>query len=253
MQDPSVRPWPHRCPYVKADIDPSRKPEAVARAERILADSLKTARLSDLTPERIQSALAKLRDAGKALQTVNHYRAALRAFSLWAGDTGRIRENPMRGVKGFNVEEDIRHARRSLTNDELARLIESAERGPERSGMPGPLRAMAYRVAATSGFRVDEIRKLTPESFRAIRADLAAVGIDYETNEGVADFHTPKCPSATSVARSNPYPPRPPIIPRHWPRRGRMDNTSKNTLAIPWPFRGRDRVGTCRSLAEVTT
>ena len=228
-----------------ADIDPSRKPEAVARAERILADLLKIARLSDLTSERIQSALAKLRDAGKALQTVNHYRAALRAFSLWAGDTGRLRDNPMRGVKGFNVEEDIRHARRSLTNDELARLIESAERGPERSGMPGPLRAMAYRVAAATGFRVDELRKLTPESFRlngpepsivlhasdtknrrpadqpiplslapvlaawlakkpygvsvfplhhetarAIRSDLAAVGIDYETDDGVADFHS---------------------------------------------------------------
>ncbi len=229
-----------------ADIDPTRKFEAVARAERILADTLKTARLSDLTSERIQAALAKLRDAGKALQTVNHYRAALRAFALWAGDTGRLRDNPMRGVKGFNVEEDIRHVRRSLTDDELGRLIQSAERGPERSGMSGPLRAMAYRVAAATGFRVDELRKLTPESFRltgpepsivlhasatknrrpadqpvpltlapvlaswltirkplggsvfplhhetarAIRADLAEAGIDYETDAGVADFHS---------------------------------------------------------------
>jgi integrase len=111
--------------------------------------------------------------------------------------------------------------------------------------MPGPLRAMAYRVAAATGFRVEELRTLLPESFRldgaepviiltasatknrrpaeqpiplalardlarwladkpagvpvlplhretarAIRSDLAAAGIPYETDEGVADFHS---------------------------------------------------------------
>jgi integrase len=32
--------------------------------------------------------------------------------------------------------------------------------------MPGPLRALAYRVAAATGFRAQELRSLTPESFR---------------------------------------------------------------------------------------
>lgn len=149
-----------------ADIDTGRKAEAQERGARKLADPLRSARLSDLTPERIQSALALLRDAGKSHQTVNHYRAALRAFARWAGDKGRLRDNPMRGVSGFNAEEDIRHARRSLTDDELARLVQAAEHGPDVFGMPGPLRAMAYRVAAATGFRVAELRALTPESFR---------------------------------------------------------------------------------------
>jgi hypothetical protein len=101
------------------------------------------------------------------------------------------------------------------------------------------LRAVAYRLAASTGFRVNEIRSLTPESFRlddpdpvvcldaaaaknrraveqpipaalarelapwlagkpvlplhhetakAIKADLEAAGVPYETAEGFADF-----------------------------------------------------------------
>ena len=80
-----------------ADIDPGRKTEAQARAARILADAPASARLSDLAPERIQAALARLRDAGKSHQTLNHYRAALCAFARWAGDKGRLRDDPMRG------------------------------------------------------------------------------------------------------------------------------------------------------------
>src|SRR5262245_5207329 len=126
-----------------AEIDPGRKPEAQERAARVLADALAAARLSDLAPDRIQSALARLREAGKSNQTVNHYRAALRAFARWAWDNARLRDNPMRGVKGFNPEEDRRHERRSLSDGELTRLVQAAATGPALFGMPGPLRALA--------------------------------------------------------------------------------------------------------------
>ena len=239
------------------DIDPGRTRDAQARGARILAERLRSARLTDLTPERIQAALALLREAGKSHQTVNHYRAALRAFVRWAGDNGRLRDNPMRGVKGFNVEEDRRHERRSLTDDELARLIRTASSGPTLFGMPGPLRSMAYRLAAATGFRAEELRNLTPEAFRldcpepsaflvasttknrrpaeqpipfalardltqwlrdkpagvpvlplhhetakAIRADLTASGIPYETDKGVADFHSLRAYFVSALVRS---------------------------------------------------
>ena len=148
------------------DLETGRKAEELALGAKALDGHLRAARLSDLAPERIQSALATLRDAGKANLTVNHYRAALRAFLRWASDKGRTRDNAMRGVSGYNAEEDVRHARRSLTDDELSRLIRAAGSGPARFGMPGPLRAMAYRLATATGFRVAELRGLTPESFR---------------------------------------------------------------------------------------
>lgn len=142
--------------------------KTVAERDRIarkLADVLAVAGYADLTPERIQSALARLGDANKSLQTLNHYRAAVRAFSRWSIETGRIRDNPMRGVKGYNAAADRRHERRCLAPEELGRLVAAAESGPERFGMTGPLRAMAYRLAAATGLRVNELRALTRESF----------------------------------------------------------------------------------------
>ena len=148
------------------DIDPpGRKPEARARAARALADALKAARLSDLAPDRIQAALAQLRQAGKSNQTVNHHRAALRAFARWCGDNGRLRDNPMRGVKGFNVAEDPHHPRRALTPDEAARVIQAAERGRVVRRMTGPDRARLYDLALGTGFRAEELASLTPERF----------------------------------------------------------------------------------------
>jgi hypothetical protein len=82
---------------------------------------LSQAHFGDLSPESIQSALVTLSDFGKSNQTVNHYRAAIRAFLRWAHERKRIREIPM-GVTSLNAEEDQR-VRRILTDDELGRLV----------------------------------------------------------------------------------------------------------------------------------
>ena len=109
-----------------SDLETNRTRRAIERASTALAKSLNSTHLSDLTPDRVQAALAVLRNAGKSNQTVNHYRAALRAFAHWAVDKGRLNTSPLRGVKGFNVEEDRRHERRSLTDAELTSLIATA-------------------------------------------------------------------------------------------------------------------------------
>ena len=153
-----------------ADIDPGeRTPEARARAALALADALGGARLSDLAPGPIQAALARLRTAGKSHQTLNHYRAAVRAFARWARDNGRLRDDPMRGVSGLNVESDRRRVRRALTPEEAGRLIQAADRGPTVKGLTGPDRARLYALALGTGFRAAELGSLTPERF-----DLAA-------------------------------------------------------------------------------
>ncbi len=240
-----------------ATIEPGRKAEALRRAAEALAEALRAIRLRDLDSEPIQAALAELRLRGKSPQTANHYRAALRAFCRWAKAKKRLRDNPMDGVDGFNVDEDIRHVRRSLTDDEMERLIRATAAGPVRFGMPGALRAIAYRAAGATGFRVQELRSLVPENFRlddaapvlvlkasstknrrpadqpvplalaadlrewlrdipagatvfplhhetakAIRADLEAAGIAYETEEGVADFHSLRAYYITGLVRA---------------------------------------------------
>jgi integrase len=148
-----------------ADLVSVRKPGAKERAARLLADTLARARFSDLTPEKIQAALASLRDAGRAAQTANHSRNATRAFLRWCYKRGRIRSVPTEGTEGFDIEADLRHIRRSLTDGELARLIAHAQTARTLRGMPGRLRAMAYRAASGTGFRASELRSLNPESF----------------------------------------------------------------------------------------
>ncbi len=139
-----------------------------SRASRV-GTLAKADRLSRLAPSSIQAALSALKDEGLSLQSVNHHRAALRAFCRWCKADGRMRDEPMAGVTGYNAREDVRHARRSLTEDELSRLIRTTEGAPIHHEMTGPDRAMAYQLAAGTGLRVNEIRSLTPESFRLDR------------------------------------------------------------------------------------
>jgi integrase len=228
-----------------ADVEPGRSPAARAKVLAARQALLKPVRLTHIETSKVQEALATLRDAGRSLQTCNHYRDALRAFCRWAKGDKRLRENPMEGVSGYNAEEDPRHPRRALSDGELAELVRVASGGPAVFGMSEPLRAMAYRLAASTGFRAEEIRRLVPAHFeldgaqprvrlkpietknrkgaeqpipsalvpdlrawlegvpegapafplhhetaKAIRADLEAADVPYETAAGFADFHS---------------------------------------------------------------
>src|SRR5262245_41993055 len=105
------------------------------QAREMIGRLVSKARLSDIGTERVQAALATFRDSGRSAQTCNHYRAGIRAFARWCKRTGRLREYPLDGVTGFNTKEDRRHDRRTLSLDELTRLIEVAERGPDFQAM----------------------------------------------------------------------------------------------------------------------
>jgi integrase len=130
-----------------------------------LVNAIGSARLSTLTREKVQDAIAKFQAAGSSLQTCNHYRAAARAFSTWAWKNSRTREDLLRGVTGFNAKEDPRHDRRTIALDELRRLIDTAGRGPKVMGMSGQARSLCYRLAVGTGLRYEEIASITPESF----------------------------------------------------------------------------------------
>jgi integrase len=136
----------------------------VSRALR-MAELAGIGRLSDLSPSCIQEALATLRDEGRSLATCNHHRAAIRGFSRWLWKDGRLRDDPLAGVTGYNAKEDRRHDRRTLGVDDLRRLIEAAHNGVPYRRMTGPARALCYRLAVATGLRYSEIKSITPESF----------------------------------------------------------------------------------------
>jgi integrase len=175
------------------DIEPARnsKHADLPKFEVALTKSVATARLSDLTADGVQDALATLKREGKALATCNHHRAAIKAFSKWCDDAGRAREDVLRGVTGFNAKEDRRHDRRTVSIEELHKLIEAAERGPVSWGMTGGARALSYRLAAATGLRYSEIRSITPESFDW-EAPSVTVAACYTKNGDPATLSLPK-------------------------------------------------------------
>jgi integrase len=122
-------------------------------------------RPSDLAASKVQAAIGSLRDEGLALQTCNYYLRAAKQFSRWLWRDGRTRDDPLAHLSGYNSQLDRRHDRRALTDEELARLIKAAEKGPKVRAMTGPERAMLYHLAVGTGFRAKELRSLVPESF----------------------------------------------------------------------------------------
>jgi len=134
------------------------------RANKVLLRA-KARRISDLAPSAVQGAIATVREEGLSLQTCNDTLRAIKQFSRWLWRDGRAREDVLAHLTGFNVALDRRHDRRSLTDEELARMITAAEQGAAIVRMTGPDRAILYRVAVGTGFRANELRSLTPESF----------------------------------------------------------------------------------------
>lgn len=125
---------------------------------------------ADIAPGRVQQYLMQLREdtrkkRGVSIQTANFYLQAVKQFCRWMVRERRATDDPLVGLSGQNVRLDRRHDRRALTADECRRLIEAAATGPDRGGMPGPDRALAYQLALETGLRVREIRSLTRPSF----------------------------------------------------------------------------------------
>ena len=160
------------------EIDPPRSaPKAVRDgAATRKGGLLGSARLFDLTSARAQAALAVLKDGGRSLATCNHHRSAIRAFSRWAWRDGRTADDALIGLAGYNAKEDRRHDRRTLSVDELRRLIAAAHRGDAYRRMTGPARALCYRLAVATGLRFSEIASITLASF-ALSGDSPSVTV----------------------------------------------------------------------------
>lgn len=208
---------------VLTEIDPPKTTTFARRkeAEATLNEVLEAGRLSDLTPESVQSALSALRAAGRSLATCNHHRAAIRGFSQWLWKSGRIGEHLLVGVTGYNAEEDRRHDRRTISVAELRKLIAVAERGPAYRQMTGPDRALCYRLAVATGLRLSEIATITPRAFDwTADPPTTTVRAAYTKNGKTATLPLP--PDLVSDLRS------------------RASSMSDDTPLFPLPDRGAD-------------
>jgi integrase len=152
------------------------------------------------------------------LATCNHHATAICGFAKWCHDTHRLREHPLRGIERFNVKEDRRHDRRTISLKELQRLIRAAENGPRHVRMTGPMRALCNRLAVATGLRFSEIGSIHPESFDW-QAPSVSVAAGYTKNGEPATLPLPRDLADDLAAYVATLPPGDPIFPM--PRRGR--------------------------------
>lgn len=112
-------------------------------------------------------------------RSTNRRYQALRQFARWAVANRRLSWDPFAALKPLNEAADRRHLRRALSPEELSRLLDAArarplaERQAERvnKGVTpreqarllalGRARALCYAVAAGTGLRRGELKRLT--------------------------------------------------------------------------------------------
>jgi integrase len=120
--------------------------ENVQRWIRKLASEGSWRRVSDITPD---SFIAWRSRQSKAPRTLNHYLEATRAFLNWLEGVGRINSNPLSRVQKVEERGQEKRVRRSLTDDEMKRLLTSSGE-----------RKLFYLTAVHTGLRRDESKKL---------------------------------------------------------------------------------------------
>ena len=122
---------------------------------------------SAMEASRVEQFLKEQRDGGMSTRTSNFHLQALRQFCRWAVRTGIATEDPLRILLPVDVQQT--RERRALTAEQLALLLDTTANGPARDGstgaereggIPGPERALLYRMAAETGLRRNELKTL---------------------------------------------------------------------------------------------
>ena len=99
-------------------------------------------------------------------KTFNHYAQALQSFGAWLVSKRKLVRNPLLGIDRLNTEADVRHKRRALNADEMAKLIAAARSSEKDVQCYSPeLRAKLYIVAYGTGLRRKELASLTKSNF----------------------------------------------------------------------------------------
>jgi integrase len=126
-------------------------------------------RTGDLSALLLAQWLAGKRVAGRlGPKTSNYYLRDFKQFLGWMGRHRRMEKgHPCLDVEPVRATGDVRRARRELTVPELLALFEAAKGSTAAfRGMTGTDRFHLYLTACGTGFRVQELASLTPESFR---------------------------------------------------------------------------------------
>ncbi len=141
-----------------------------AKRARVVFTGCRATFWPDMSASKVQSFIAGMRKdrdgkRGVGARTANSYLQAVKQFCRWMVADDRAATSPLAHLRAYNVKTDRRVRRRALTVDECRVLIETTAKAGLSYGMTGPERALLYWTALRTGFRVGELRSLTPDCF----------------------------------------------------------------------------------------
>lgn len=125
------------------------------------------ASLGDLQPELAEAHAARLRSLGRSGRTIQRHLGAIKQFTRWAHQNGRLATNPMARIKSPSPDTDRRIERRALIPCTPTQVGEwpwlrlATESGPVLWDLPGTTRAILYELALQTGLRANEVRELS--------------------------------------------------------------------------------------------
>lgn len=126
--------------------------------------------LADFDADAVETFLTKhCQEEDLGHRTYNHYLQAVDSFGNWLSHPKRriLEKNPFAGIPRRNAETDVRHARRALSSQEIALVIETARNSAYKvQGYDGVTRARIYLFSYMTGLRKGEIASLTPANFK---------------------------------------------------------------------------------------
>ena len=131
--------------------------------------------LADLKAGRVANWLADRRKPtkdkdgnsipGLSVASSNHHLVAVKSFGNWLVRDRRCPENPFAHLSRLNARVDVRRERRTLSGQELGKLLKETKAGAEYRGLTGECREMLYLTALFTGLRASELASLTESSF----------------------------------------------------------------------------------------
>jgi site-specific recombinase XerD len=123
--------------------------------------------------------------------TCNAHFHSIKHFCSWLINEGRAEQpSPCAGIRPLNVQEDLRRRRRSLTEDEIDRLIAATMRSPAVAGIGGVERAIGYVALLWTGARKSELASFRKSDFHFTGENAPFITIpgDRTKNGDVAKF-----------------------------------------------------------------
>lgn len=147
-------------------------------------------RISDINAAELEHHLTRLRtDRDWSPRTYNSHLVACKSFTSWLRRTGRVTVDPLAMLSRMKESGERKRPRRALSETEITKLLDAADSGPILVKVPGPDRAMLYRVLFATGLRFSEALSMTPESFELDHPDGPRVRIGaVSTKNGDAAF-----------------------------------------------------------------